>query len=940
MSRVEEATVCSSPDPIAFVSTTMSVPSSSRASSSSSFRVTANGSTDRLVDVAPPFSSSSQSSLRRCSSDAMPQAEGSADGSGASTPDVDTQILEALKSKDRLFVLKMGEQMEGLIRERNSRSKINLTPENQYQRLLVHRCAQYYRLTPETDPVPRDKSGIRDMSVSITVESRIPVRRISELVPAEQTQLPAFKIMRRTELDRRRQKSSASRPGSIAGEDGELSDPGPSETGSMGSRSTTSKKHMTIAEREAAYEKARTRIFKDFEEKEKAKERDTSASSSTFSLASASGSGSHSGGAGCSSVSDIDDNASTAPTESEWSVPVTDRRRGGELGMNSAESTRSFPSFNPQGSESRRDSGTTSPSFTYPSLYDPSGGQPQAQEQPGYMAPTGPYMAAPMGMYFPPQPPQNPGPVPAVGPPYIAQYQYYPQFPYGGLPPQQPHPNSDPASPVSGPSDAYPHHSMSAPHVGPSAYGWIPHPAYQHQQPPSEHHSAPGTGPNHVHHPPIPGVSPMAYPYPAYMPPPGPVPYAGYAAYFPPPQSQPPQPPIVHPHSQPLYPIDLPPTNGSGSERGTSSGVSSGKGSPSPTLSRHTNSSGSSNGHHNHINGNHGIRRGAPPARGAWSYGPGLGMHSSASSPGPGVHSSPGGGEIVGPRLSQAMRRTSASSSSGGHRTPADETASVASSSTSSSSSRRTYLSTPPKHPLPPRPDWAAGLKAQPTLHPTTRHRRDSNNSRTMSPARPPGQPLPSHHQPPPQQRPPIHLQPNDFPPLSSIASPSHDKRPPAGGVWSNVNSTARTVLSPNPGHSNHPQGITYGTALFNHTGANRLEDDERGFERPPRKGSAELFNPKGGAKKNPQSQQKPSSQVAGQEGAVEQVETIERDGARGERVANAILVDKMGALKIQTHGGEGEIENTPRAESVLSGLFRDLGGESVGVDGGAISNR
>lgn len=38
--------------------------------------------------------------------------------SGTSTPDVDAQIIEALKSKDRLFVLKLGEQMEGLIRER------------------------------------------------------------------------------------------------------------------------------------------------------------------------------------------------------------------------------------------------------------------------------------------------------------------------------------------------------------------------------------------------------------------------------------------------------------------------------------------------------------------------------------------------------------------------------------------------------------------------------------------------------------------------------------------------------------------------------------------------------------------------------------------------------------------------------------------------------
>jgi len=38
-------------------------------------------------------------------------------GDGNAT-DVDPQILEALKSKDRLYVLKLGELMEGLINER------------------------------------------------------------------------------------------------------------------------------------------------------------------------------------------------------------------------------------------------------------------------------------------------------------------------------------------------------------------------------------------------------------------------------------------------------------------------------------------------------------------------------------------------------------------------------------------------------------------------------------------------------------------------------------------------------------------------------------------------------------------------------------------------------------------------------------------------------
>jgi hypothetical protein len=38
--------------------------------------------------------------------------------SSPSTPDVDPQIIEALKSKDRIYVLKLGELMEGLIKEK------------------------------------------------------------------------------------------------------------------------------------------------------------------------------------------------------------------------------------------------------------------------------------------------------------------------------------------------------------------------------------------------------------------------------------------------------------------------------------------------------------------------------------------------------------------------------------------------------------------------------------------------------------------------------------------------------------------------------------------------------------------------------------------------------------------------------------------------------
>ena len=234
-------------------------------------------------------------------------------------------------------------------------------------------------------------------------------------------------------------------------------------------------------------------------------------------------------------------------------------------------------------------------------------------------------------------------------------------------------------------------------------------------------------------------------------------------------------------------------------------------------------------------------------------------------------------------------------------------------------------MTTPPKHPLPPRPDWAAGMKAQPTLHPPVRHRHDSNNSRTMSPARPPNQQLHGAQQPVLQQRPPIHVQPNDFPPLSSVSGQANDRRPSAGGVWSNTNLAARSILSANPTHSNQPQVNTYGSALFNHSGGNRLEDDERGFERPPRKGSAELFNPKAVPKRANQSQPiQHTFSRAGEEGSFERMEQKnEKEGARDEVVMG--LADKAGTMRIRSPPREVEIANTPKAGSILTGLPQEV---------------
>ncbi|KLO08698.1 hypothetical protein SCHPADRAFT_908441 [Schizopora paradoxa] len=811
---------------------------------------------------ASSSSSSHSSSLSSLPSNGTQQSDvdlaRSMDGlalDGASTPDVDGTILEALKSKDRLFVLKLGEQMEALIKEKHSRTKYSLNTETTYQRLLVHRCAGYYKLVPESE------TGSKLMSVVIAMESKIPPRRICELVPPEEASHPAFKIMRRAQHDNKKQKSIISHPGSVAGEDGELSDVDPSESGSMGSRSTTSKTRKTIAERQADYEEARTRIFMNFKEKEK-KERSASASSSSPSLVSPSEASSQVG-AGDVAGGDVDDSASSAPTESEWSVSYTGER------MRSVDSSTSatFPyragSSSFVGHEgSTTSSGRASPSsFNYPSLSESSNGpapfgyDPNVQFQPPPPPPHANGFYAPYPGY--PYPPPVSGP-PFPPPPPHVPYPYYPQYSYGPPPPPPPphgpvphHQSaSDPGSPVTRPMENFPRHSP--PTNGPYGYVWQPqapappHPGTpvnmspQHPFPPSDLQS-----PSAMHSPPGPphhnqGGQPMMYgpqPFPGYMPPMGYPPYP--IPYYPPPPATS---PMAHPHAQHPFPMESPISNGNGHERQSSSGGSS------PTFSRSSSvMSGNSSNHGQH----------PPPAqRGAWSYGPGVGSNGLLWGP------NNVAGDKVGPRLNMGMRKTSGASSasgSSGYRTPGDEASSTTSSSASSASSRRTFMTTPPsttKHPLPARPDWATGLRPQPTLHAGRNRHHDGNGSSRNSPARPmmqlpPVPPFLQHQQqnqnlpPHSQSLPPPVLQPNDFPPLSS--NPVDNKKPAAGGVWTNPG-MARTILKAKPDNANsQPANSNYGNALFNHGQSPRPDDDERGFERPPPKGSAELFNPKGG---------------------------------------------------------------------------------------------
>ncbi|KAJ3804269.1 SUZ domain-containing protein [Lentinula lateritia] len=734
--------------------------------------------------------------------------------SDSQIPDVDPQILEALRSKDRIYVLRLGEIMEDLINEKKVRA--DLTAASSYQRLLLHRCTAYYKLQVDVDPLTKTISALS------IAESRIPLRRLADLVPPEPTPQPAFKIMQRSPHDRRVKPQSHT--GSVTGEDADSSDIEPSEAGSVGGRSSatggSSKKRMTMEEREAAYNEARSRIFNE------GRDTDMSASSSSVSVASSS--------AGGSSLGDGEDSVNSLATESERSSPLSNRRDNSIKSSGSRPLRSSAQPFTSSGSGSSRNSRAPSPAFTYASLYEPASSGSfdtnSASQQ---------YSSAPFGYPYSAPAPAHSSPFP------IQPYPYY--YPYGPPPPSR-NP-SDP--PLTG--EVYPPplpmmynqymwqgRNMpplhSAPPLQPQSVTGGP--------PPPSHPFAP---PPFIQHPPGYG-----YPTPAYYTPPSDLSIASQS----------------HPDGQ-LYdgrnmgasfPAMIPPTINNGSAH---DGV---PGSHNKSLNHRA-----SNGHTK--------PQTTPLSRPAWSYGPGISMGGTmVTMAGP---NSNGSGETTGPRL-HSMRRqsnTSNGSSSGAYRSSnSDEASSIASSSTSSSS-RRTYTSTASsQHPLPPRPDWAVGLKPDPTLHSTNSNRHHDNSSRDspVSPPRVPNGTGPSNnsHRRPQQTQPLISLQSQDFPPLTAMTTPG--KRPTAGGVWTNPSRSVMTTPAVGPTSSgnalvHHPNtpNIAYVNSEAN---GFRAED---GFQRPPPR-AAELYNPKMSKRSN-------TMQVQGEKNS---------DGRLNDQIRGLSLVD------------------------------------------------
>ena len=446
--------------------------------------------------------------------------------------------------------------------------------------------------------------------------------------------------MSRSAQDRIRAQSQ-SRTGSVNGEDAESSDVEPSEAGSVGGRSSApirSKKALTLEERAAAYNEARSRIFLDFETKTKEKDNDMSASSSTFSLVS--GSASTSAG-GSSSAGDMDDSISTAPTESEFSGPVardSKSERRNESGANSAGSSRAMlPNKHPSSSRGSR---ASSPSLTYASIYDP------GSNTVSYDASQAPPMQRPYPqqiIYHYPPPPQEQG----LGQGFVQPIPYY-SYGYPQPPPLPPHhaSSSEPPGPTADPQTSGmflppAHHPQQMMYMAPP-YSWAPN---SPPVPPSTALSGTPSLP-HPHQSQYSFVPPSTpqyggYNIPPYYPPMGPM--------HTPAQGQQPLP-------QPTHPVGMSPLL-----QGNDFGI---RVMPPITMNN------------DHVDPR-GRRRGnSRNGSGSFSHGPMFGCSFGVTGVTGGSSPIENNTSIVGPRLNNSMRRTSGTSN--GSRTPGDEASSVA----------------------------------------------------------------------------------------------------------------------------------------------------------------------------------------------------------------------------------------------------------------------
>ncbi|KAL6076453.1 NAD(P)-dependent oxidoreductase [Balamuthia mandrillaris] len=159
--------------------------------------------------------------------------------------ELDQFVLQALKNpRDRLMILKLDQEIEKFMN--SSRTKFEFGPMSSYQRLIVHRVAQYFSLRHTSVEVG---SGQRTIVLYKTAQSGIPILRFKDFlehsIPPPQPQ-PVKIMLRRRE---KQQESSSAKNESET------------ESTANGENSLLATRPLSLEEREEAYAKARARIF-------------------------------------------------------------------------------------------------------------------------------------------------------------------------------------------------------------------------------------------------------------------------------------------------------------------------------------------------------------------------------------------------------------------------------------------------------------------------------------------------------------------------------------------------------------------------------------------------------------------------------------------------------------------------------------------------------
>ena len=185
-----------------------------------------------------------------------------------------------------------------------------------------------------------------------------------------------------------------------------------------------------------------------------------------------------------------------------------------------------------------------------------------------------------------------------------------------------------------------------------------------------------------------------------------------------------------------------------------------------------------------------------------------------------------------------------------------------------------------------------------------------------MSPARMGGQPH-LNNQHPNQNHQATSLQATDFPPLSS-GSEKRVPPPSAGGAWTNPSIVKSVMMAGPQGNANVPAP---GNALVHYPNSSlslnntRLDDQDRGFERPPAK-NPELFNPKGIVRKPNLTRISPAT------------------APPVSAITGNLEKEKVGLVGAAVVGEEGKVRLDGALNAATSTLVDKFAAVTLGVDG------